>query len=171
MEQFYAAINDVRPSLIRIEADEATYNLHIILRFELEQALMSGDLAVTDLPSAWNDRFQKMFGLKVPQDSVGCLQDVHWSAGLIGYFPTYTLGNLYAAQFMVQARQELPSLEQDITQGKYSLLKNWLTARIHSQGQRYSATALCERITGQPLHHVPLMNYLTEKYREIYRYS
>lgn len=167
-EQFYSAINDVRPSFIRIEADEATYNLHIILRFELEQALMTGDLGVAELPTAWNDRFQKMFGLKVPQDSMGCLQDVHWSAGLMGYFPTYTLGNLYAAQFMEQARKDIPGLEADIASGKYLPLKQWLTERIHSQGQRYSATELCERITKQPLSHGPLMNYLKGKYRGIY---
>ncbi|HQR44377.1 MAG TPA: carboxypeptidase M32, partial [Gemmatales bacterium] len=168
-ERFYAAINDVRPSFIRIEADEATYNLHIILRFELEQALLTGDLNVADLPSAWNERFQKMFNLKVTQDSQGCLQDVHWSAGLVGYFPTYTLGNLYAAQFMQQAQTDLPDLNALISQGNYVPLKNWLVKNIHSHGQRYSAGTLCERITGKPLSHQPLMDYLRGKYSEIYR--
>lgn len=169
LEQFYAAINDVRPSFIRIEADEATYNLHIILRFELEQALLTGDLAARDLPGVWNERFQKMFGLAVPKDAVGCLQDVHWSAGLLGYFPTYTLGNLYAAQFMVKARLDLPQLNEQIAAGQYAPLKNWLTKHIHSQGARYSAGELCERITGKPLTHHALMGYLKGKLGEVYR--
>lgn len=169
LEQFYAAINDVRPSFIRIEADEATYNLHIILRFELEQALLTGDLTAKDLPVAWNERFHKMFGLSVPKDSLGCLQDVHWSAGLLGYFPTYTLGNLYAAQFMQQANKDIPQLDEQISRGQYSSLKNWLTERIHSAGQRYSAHDLCQQITGQPLSHHALMNYLTSKFSPLYR--
>ena len=103
LDAFYFAVNDVRPSFIRVEADEATYNLHILLRFALEEALVEGDLAVADVPGAWNERFERDFGLKPPDDARGCLQDVHWSAGLIGYFPTYTLGNLYAAQFFEAA--------------------------------------------------------------------
>jgi carboxypeptidase Taq len=167
-DHFYAAINDVRPSFIRIEADEATYNLHIILRFELEQALLTGDLKVADLPGAWNERMQKMFNLKVPRDGLGCLQDVHWSAGLVGYFPTYTLGNLYAAQFMVQANVDMPDLASQIASGQYAKLKTWLTTNIHSHGQRYSASELCERITGKALSHQPLMTYLKAKYSELY---
>jgi len=168
LDQFYAAINDVRPSFIRIEADEATYNLHIILRFELEQALLTGDLAAADLPGAWNERFHKMFGLTVPKDSLGCLQDVHWSAGLLGYFPTYTLGNLYAAQFMEQAQKDQPQMSEQIARGEYAPLKDWLTERIHRQGQRYSATELCQRITGKGLSHVPLMTYLHGKFQSLY---
>jgi carboxypeptidase Taq len=168
LDQFYAAINDVRPSFIRIEADEATYNLHIILRFELEQAMLTGDLAATDLPGAWNERFYKMFGLKVSQDNLGCLQDVHWSAGLLGYFPTYTLGNLYAAQFMEQAQKDQPLMNDQITQAQYAPLKNWLTERIHCLGQRYSATELCQQITGKALSHAPLMAYLQKKFGPLY---
>lgn len=168
LEQFYAAINDVRPSFIRIEADEATYNLHIILRFELEQALLTGDLAAVDLPGAWNERFHKMFGLTVPKDSLGCLQDVHWSAGLLGYFPTYTLGNLYAAQFMEQAQKDQPQMSEQIGRGEYAPLKDWLTKQIHRQGQRYSATELCQRITGKLLSHQALMTYLRGKFGPLY---
>ncbi|MFO0814769.1 MAG: carboxypeptidase M32 [Gemmatales bacterium] len=168
-QQFYAAINDVRPSFIRIEADEATYNLHIILRFELEQALLTGDLQVADLPAAWNERFTRMFNLKVPNDSTGCLQDVHWSAGLVGYFPTYTLGNLYAAQFMEQARIAMPTLDQLLSQGQYQPVKQWLVDNIHRHGQRFSASELCQRITGRSLSHEPLMRYLKTKFSELYR--
>ena len=118
-DAFYFAINDVRPSLIRVEADEATYNLHIALRFELELALLSGDLTTADLPGAWNDRFQALFGLKVPDDARGCLQDIHWAFGGIGYFPTYTLGNLYAAQLMDAAKRDLgESLDDDFRRGE-----------------------------------------------------
>lgn len=168
LDQFYAAINDVRPSLIRIEADEATYNLHIILRFELEQAMLTGDLLAKDLPGAWNERFHQMFGLSVPQDNVGCLQDVHWSAGLLGYFPTYTLGNLYAAQFMERVQQDQPRLHEQIAGGEYAPLKTWLTEHIHSKGQRYSATELCQLITGKAISHEPLMRYLKKKFGEMY---
>ncbi|MBL8821434.1 MAG: carboxypeptidase M32 [Planctomycetia bacterium] len=168
LEQFYAAINDVRPSFIRIEADEATYNLHIILRFELEQALLTGDLKVQDLPATWNDRFKTMFGLTVPSDSMGCLQDVHWSAGLIGYFPTYTLGNLYAAQFLVQAEKDMPELYQQIEKNQFRPMKNWLVEKIHRHGQRYSASELCLNITGKPLSHHALINYLRSRFSPLY---
>jgi len=171
LDQFYAAVNDVRPSFIRIEADEATYNLHIILRFELEQALLTSDLAAADLPGAWNERFHKMFGLTVPKDSLGCLQDVHWSAGLLGYFPTYTLGNLYAAQFMEQAQKDQPQMSEQIARGEYAPLKEWLTERIHRQGQRYSAAELCQRITGKGLGHQALMTYLKGKFEPLYGIS
>jgi carboxypeptidase Taq len=167
-EQFHAAINAVRPSFIRIEADEATYNLHIILRFELEQALLSGDLPVADVPNAWNERFTKMFGLEVPSDREGCLQDVHWSAGLVGYFPTYTLGNLYAAQFMDRARQDLGDLDADFARGDFARLRGWLIEKIHRQGQRFTATELCQRVTGRPLSTQPLLRYLRTKFREAY---
>jgi carboxypeptidase Taq len=166
--QFYPAVNDVRPSFIRIEADEVTYNLHIILRFELEQALMTGDLSVDDLPGAWNERFKKMFGWTVPTDTLGCLQDVHWSAGLIGYFPTYTLGNLYAAQFMEQARTDLGNLDADFERGEFHRLREWLSEKIHRQGQRYTATELCRRVTGRPLSSEPLIDYLRRKLIRLY---
>jgi len=167
-EDFYLAINDVRPSFIRVEADEVTYNLHILLRFELELAFMRGDLAVKDIPGAWNENFQKYFGIPVPDDANGCLQDVHWSFGLMGYFPTYTLGNLYAAQFYAQAKAQIRNLEDQFAVGNFSGLKEWLVTNIHSHGKRYHAEDLVKTVTGQPLSHEPAMGYLREKFGELY---
>ena len=121
-----------------MDADEATYNLHILLRFELERALLHGDLACADLPGAWRDRMQAYLGVAPPDDAQGCLQDVHWSGGAIGYFPTYTLGNLYAAQFFAAATSQIPGLEDGIRRGEFAPLREWLLAKIHRQG---SATA------------------------------
>jgi carboxypeptidase Taq len=168
LDDFYFAINDVQPSFIRVEADEATYNLHIILRFELEQALVSGDLKVADVPGAWNEKFQKSLGLTPPTNAKGCLQDIHWSGGGIGYFPTYTLGNLYAAQFMERARRDLGDLDADFRRGEFRRLKGWLNDSIHWHGQRYRAAKLCERVTGRPLSHQPLIDYLRGKYTPLY---
>ncbi|MCE9561231.1 MAG: carboxypeptidase M32 [Planctomycetes bacterium] len=169
LEAFYFAVNDVKPSLIRVEADEATYNLHIALRFELELALLSGDLAVVDLPGAWNERFAALFGLAVPDDARGCLQDIHWSFGGLGYFPTYTLGNLYAAQFMVAVKSDLgaESLTEDMRRGDFGRLKDWLVNNIHRNGQRYRAGELCRRATGNPLSPESFLLYLNEKNSEL----
>ena len=169
-DAFHFAINDVRPSLIRVEADETTYNLHIALRFEVELALLSGDLTVSDLPSFWNERFSALFGMPVPNDSLGCLQDIHWSFGGIGYFPTYTLGNLYAAQFMVAAKQQLgiQGTDEAFRRGDFSPLKDWLTQNIHCHGQRYRAGDLCRKVTGFPLSPKPFLTYLNEKYGLLY---
>jgi carboxypeptidase Taq len=168
LDDFVFAVNDVQPSFIRVEADEATYNMHIILRFELEQALVRGDLKPADVPAAWNEKFRQSFQLAPPSDALGCLQDVHWSMGGIGYFPTYTLGNMYAAQFMEQARQDLGDLDADFRRGEFGRLKGWLNAKIHRQGQRYRARDLCQRVTGKPLSHKPLLNYLRNKYGPLY---
>jgi carboxypeptidase Taq len=162
------AINEVKPSFIRVEADEATYNLHIILRFELEQSLLTGDLKPQDVPTAWNEKFHKLFGITPPDNKWGCLQDIHWSMGGIGYFPTYTLGNLYSAQFMAQAKKDLSGLEDDFRRGEFSRLKTWLNENIHRHGQRYRAKDLCKRITGESLRHAPLVDYLKAKYGELY---
>jgi carboxypeptidase Taq len=167
-DDFYFAINDVRPSFIRVEADEATYNLHILLRFELEQALVSGDLAPAEVPGAWNEKLQKSFGQTPPTDARGCLQDIHWSSGGVGYFPTYTLGNLYAAQFMEQARRDLGDPDADFRRGDFGRLKGWLNEKIHRHGQRYRAGELCRRVTGEPLSHRPLLAYLRGKYAPLY---
>ncbi len=169
-DDFLFAINDVRPSFIRVEADEATYNLHIALRFELELALLSGDLSAADLPGAWNERFHKFFGLTVPDDRRGCLQDIHWSFGGVGYFPTYTLGNLLAAQFMAAARAQIgsESLDAAFRRGEFSPLKNWLVKSIHTHGRQYRAGALCQRVTGSPLSSRPFLSALREKYAELY---
>jgi carboxypeptidase Taq len=168
LDDFLFAINDVRASFIRVEADEATYNLHIVLRFEMEQALLAGDLQPADVPAAWNEKFEKAFGLTPSDDAQGCLQDIHWSFGGLGYFPTYTLGNLYAAQFMAQARKDLPGLDGDFRRGEFRRLKGWLNEKIHSQGQKYRSSELCRRVTGQPLDHRPFLAYLHEKYEPLY---
>jgi carboxypeptidase Taq len=167
-EQWVFAINDVRPSLIRTESDEATYNLHILLRFELEQAMLSGDLTVPDIPAAWNEKMKKYLGLTPPDDSKGCLQDVHWSGGAIGYFPTYTLGNLYAAQFFQQARKDLGDLDGQFARGEFSNLLNWLRQNIHRHGRRYSARELVKKVTGRDLSWEPLMAHLSTKARQLY---
>jgi carboxypeptidase Taq len=167
-DDFLFAINDVQPSYIRVEADEATYNMHIILRFELEQALVSGDLKPADAPAAWNEKFRQFFQLTPPTDALGCLQDIHWSMGGLGYFPTYTLGNLYAAQFMERARQDLGDLDGDFRRGEFGRLRGWLNEKIHRPGQRYRARDLCQRVTGKPLSHQPLLAYLRNKYAPLY---
>ncbi|MCE9608077.1 MAG: carboxypeptidase M32 [Planctomycetia bacterium] len=166
--RFYGAINDVRPSLIRVEADEFTYNLHILIRFELEQALISGDLQVVDLPSAWNEKYRDYLGIQVPSNADGVLQDIHWSAGLFGYFPTYSLGNLYAAQFYEQADKDLGGLDAQFERGDFQHLGKWLKTKIHTHGQRYTAAELAERITGKPLSHEPLLKHLRSKYDLLY---
>ncbi len=169
LDDFYFAINQVQPSFIRVEADEATYNLHIIVRFELEQALLDGQLDVEQLPDAWNAKYRKYLGIEPPDSALGVLQDIHWSAGLIGYFPTYALGNLYAAQFYQQACQDLPSLQQDLAAGEFAGLLAWLRERIHTLGQCYSAPELLARITGRPLSHAPLIEHLKAKLGPLYQ--
>lgn len=170
METFYFAINEVRPSLIRVEADEVTYNLHIVLRFELETEMLTGNLQVADLPGAWNEKMQQYLGLTPPDDTQGCLQDIHWSFGGIGYFPTYTLGNLYAAQLMAAAKAQLGEAEllRDFRNGQFSRLREWLVHHIHRHGQRYRAQELCRRVTGESLRPEPLLIYLREKYESLY---
>lgn len=170
-EAFYFAVNDVKPSLIRVEADEATYNLHIALRFELELGLLTGDVPVADLPGVWNERFKALLGLAVPDDAHGCLQDIHWSFGGVGYFPTYTLGNLYAAQLMAAARRDLGGPEAvaaDFRRGEFGRLKGWLTEKVHRHGQRYRAGELCRLATGEPLGPRPFLDYLHDKYAPLY---
>jgi carboxypeptidase Taq len=167
-DDFLFAICEVKPSLIRVEADEATYNLHVALRFEVERALISGDLAVPDLPAAWGDRFAALLGLTVPNDRDGCLQDIHWSFGGFGYFPTYTLGNLYAAQLMDAAAVALPNLEGDTRRGDFAGLSGWLKANIHVHGRRYRAGELCGRATGKPLDAAAFLAYLRGKLSRFY---
>lgn len=167
-EEFYRAINDVRPSFIRVEADEVTYNLHIMLRFELEKALISGDLKPADLESAWNEKFAEYFGITPDSPANGCLQDVHWSAGLIGYFPTYALGNMYAAHFFNAAENELGTLNTMIAEGEFTPLKDWLNQNIHKRGKLFRADRLLEVVTGETLSHEPLVGLLRTKYSELY---
>jgi carboxypeptidase Taq len=168
LDDFHFAINDVRPSLIRTEADEVTYDLHVMIRFELEQALIGGDLAVADLPGAWNEKYREYLGIEPPQDADGVLQDVHWGACLFGYFPTYTLGNLYASQFMAKAEEDLGDLDAMYRRGEFSPLRDWFRTHVHRQGRRYSATELVERVTGKPLSPDALMNHLRTKFGPLY---
>ena len=168
LDEVYAALNRVQPSLIRVEADEATYNLHIMVRFELERAMMRGDLSPADLPAAWNEKYRAYLGVDVPSDADGCMQDIHWSMGAMGYFPTYTMGNLYAAQFFEQARADAPDLYERFERGDFTALTGWLAEHIHSQGMRYRSDDLCEHVTGKPLSAEPLMRHLNEKLRPVY---
>lgn len=167
-DEFYAAVNTVRPSLIRVDADEVTYNLHILIRFELELALLEGDLVVADLPAAWNEKYQTYLGVVPPTDAAGVLQDVHWSAGLFGYFPTYALGNLYGAQFYAQAQQDISDLDAQLRRGEFSTLLEWLRKKIHIHGRRYAPAQLVQRVTGGPLSHDPLLRGLHDKFAELY---
>lgn len=168
-DDFFTAINDVRPSFIRVEADEVTYNLHIMLRFELEQALIAGDLEPADMPHVWNETFTRYFDITPDDDSEGCLQDIHWSSGLIGYFPTYALGNMYASQFFVAARKDLGDLDAQFASGDFLPLKRWLNEKIHRHGKQHRATDLVKLVTGEPLSHRPLMNHLNSKFSELYK--
>jgi carboxypeptidase Taq len=168
LDDFYGAINNVSPSYIRVEADEATYNLHILLRFELERGLMTGEIAPADVRDAWNERFKKYFGIEVDHDSNGCLQDVHWSSGYIGYFPTYCLGNLFSAQFFAKAKEDLGDLDSQFANGNYSVFLQWLKDNIHIHGSRYRATDLVKKVTGEPLSYKPLIDYMTAKFADIY---
>ncbi|MCA9214803.1 MAG: carboxypeptidase M32 [Planctomycetales bacterium] len=169
LDDWYWAVNDVRPSLIRVEADEATYNLHIIVRFEIEQELIDGSLAACDAPDAWNARYEKYLGITPDSDANGILQDVHWSEGLFGYFPTYSLGNLYSAQLFEKANEELGSLEEQFSAGEFTPLLKWLQDNVHGKGSCYSAKELVERATGTALSHDALMRHLADKLNPLYR--
>lgn len=160
----HAHLTAVAPGFIRVDADEVCYNLHIVLRFELERQLLNGTLAVTDLPAAWNARFERLLGLKVTDDAQGCLQDVHWSHAGIGYFPTYTLGNCYAAQLAEAATRDLGDLDQLAARGAFAPILAWLRERIHAHGCRYEAPELIRRATGQELSSAPLLRHLRRRY-------
>jgi carboxypeptidase Taq len=168
LDEFYRAINKVQPSLIRVEADEATYNLHVILRFELEQQMLSGELALEDLPEAWNARMAEYLGIDVPDDARGVLQDVHWSGGAIGYFPTYSLGNVVSVQLWEQLRTEIPDLDSQFGRGEFGELAAWLRENLHRHGRKYTSREMLERITGDSMDPAPYLRYLREKLGEIY---
>ncbi|HEX7004276.1 MAG TPA: carboxypeptidase M32 [Trueperaceae bacterium] len=167
LEEFYRAVNCVKPSLIRVEADEVTYNLHVIARFELELAMLEGDLATADLPEAWNAKYRELLGIEPPDDLLGCLQDVHWSVGLIGYFPTYTLGNVMSVQIFEAARRSIPDLFDRIEAGDHVPLREWLKVNIHRQGSRYEPDELLERVTGTRLDAAPYLAYLQNKFEDL----
>lgn len=164
----YESANRVEPGFIRVEADEATYNMHVMIRFELERALLTGDLAVADLPGVWNEKYREYLGVEVPDDRRGCLQDIHWSMGALGYFPTYTLGNLYCAQFFEAACEAIPGLVDGFAEGRFEPLLDWLRVNIHRHGRRYTPAQLCERVTGRPLSADPLMRHLESKFRPLH---
>lgn len=168
LDSFYQSINVVQPSLIRVEADEATYNLHIIIRFELERDLIEGQLAVEDLPAAWNDRYRQALGIEPPSDADGVLQDVHWSAGLFGYFSTYSLGNLYASQLFDAAESEIGELGELFKRGDFMPMKEWLNKHVHHHGQKYSSNELARRATGKDLTHDALVTDLRDKLFPLY---
>lgn len=168
LETFYKGINKVAPSLIRVEADEATYNLHIMLRLELEIAIMEGSLAVKDLPEAWNDRIQEYLGLTPPDDAQGVLQDVHWSSGYFGYFSTYALGNLISVQLWERLNAEIPDLPQQIRSGEFSALLAWLRSNVHRHGAKFEPQELVQRVTGSKIDPAPYMRYLQGKFGAIY---
>jgi carboxypeptidase Taq len=167
-EELYLAINSVEPTLIRVDADEVTYNLHIVLRFELEKKLFAGELAVRDLPAAWRAASRELVGLEPANDREGVLQDVHWSDGAFGYFPSYCLGNMIAAQLWARVRAERPQLEEDFTRGEFQWLLGWLRENIHAQARRCSALELVRRVTGEELSPRALVAYLKERYGSIY---
>lgn len=167
-EGMVEAVNRVARSLIRVEADEVTYNLHIILRFEIEWRLIGGEVNVDDLPSLWNQMMEQYVGVTPPNDALGVLQDTHWASGLFGYFPTYTLGNLYAAQLWMRIRQEIPEVEAQLAAGQFQSVLRWLRDRIHRHGRMLTPAQLIEQATGEPLNPAYLVGYLNQKYRALY---
>ena len=159
----------MQPSLIRVEADEVTYNLHILLRFGLERRLVDGEIEVADLPEAWRAESRELLGIAPERDADGVLQDIHWSMFLIGYFPTYSLGNLYSAQFHAAMARDIGDWEEQVRRGKFAPILGWLRERIHRHGRVYSATDICRQVTGEPLNARYFLDYLEGKFGELYR--
>jgi carboxypeptidase Taq len=168
LDQFYKAINKVEPSLIRIEADELTYSLHVIIRYELEKMLINDELKVEDLPAAWNKKYKDYLGVEPSSDDHGVLQDMHWSDGSFGYFPSYALGNLYGAQMVKIMEKDIPNLYTQVSQGNFSDIHNWLKENVHKHGSVYKPAELIKKITGEELKSEYFINYLNKKYSEIY---
>ena len=165
----FEAANRVYPdNLIRVEADELTYHLHIVIRYEIERALIGGDLEIEDVPTVWNDKYEAYLGIRPPTDREGCLQDVHWSSGYLGYFPTYSLGSVLAAQLTEAVEESLGPLDQLVRAGEYDAIRSWMQERIYRHGQQYRTSTLIERATGAPLEAAPFLNYVTEKYEGLY---
>ncbi|OHD63092.1 MAG: hypothetical protein A2176_08290 [Spirochaetes bacterium RBG_13_51_14] len=167
-ERFYRAVNRVHPGFIRVESDELTYNLHIFIRFEIEKDLVAGAIRVADIPPLWNEKYREYLGITPPDDALGCLQDIHWAHGLIGYFPTYTIGNLLSAQLYQKALQEHPSLPAELAEGDFTGLLAWLRDNVHGHGSRYTSAELVRAITGGDVQVGPFMNYVRDKFRDIY---
>jgi carboxypeptidase Taq len=168
VEQFYAAINKVQPSLIRTEADELTYHFHVMIRYEIEKMLIEGSIATKDIPAYWNEHYQKYLGIKVANDKSGCLQDVHWSHGSFGYFATYSLGSLYAAQLYAAICKKNASIEKEIATGNNETVLQWLRKQIHQHGKYYTSEELCLKATGENLNPAHFIRYATKKFKNIY---
>jgi carboxypeptidase Taq len=168
LDKFYKGINKVQPSFIRVEADEATYNLHIMLRLEMEIAMLEGKVAVKDVPELWNSKMKEYLGVTPPNDAKGVLQDIHWSDGSIGYFSTYALGNLISVQLWEKMIQDHPDLVEQIRQGKFETLLGWLRENVHRHGGKFEPQELVQKVTGSKIDPAPYVRYLTEKYSEIY---
>jgi len=169
VETFYRAINKVEPSLIRVEADEVTYNLHIMIRFEIECEMLTGQLAIKDLPAAWNAKYESYLGITPPSDKDGCLQDVHWSMGSIGYFPTYSMGNLLSYQIWSKLKSDLGDVDALMAKGDFAPILEWLQAKVYRQGRKYSPVDLVKNVTGKPMDASDYIEGIVGKYREIYR--
>jgi len=163
LDRFHRAINRAQPSLIRVDADETTYGLHIILRFELEQELLSGSLATKDLPEAWNAGLEELLGIRPPNDRLGCLQDVHWAGGMFGYFPTYQLGNVLSVQIWSRLEADLPDAYELVEQGSFEAIYEWLREELYRYGRKFTPTETIERVAGGPIDPEPYLRYLREK--------
>ena len=168
MDDFYRSVNSVKPSLIRVEADEVTYNLHILIRFELECEMLDGSLAVKDLPSAWNAKYEKYLGITPPDDKDGCMQDVHWSAALMGYFPTYSMGNILSYQIWSELEKSVGDTNALMEKGEFKPILDWLIENMYQYGQRYQPQVLLQKLCGGGLDAQPYLNGMTKKYSEIY---
>jgi carboxypeptidase Taq len=169
LDAFYKALNIVKPSFIRIEADEVTYGMHVILRFELEKALIEGSLNVRDIPEAWNAKMQELLGITPSTNSEGCLQDIHWSMGSFGYFPTYTLGNLYAAHLFTGFEKDHPDWQKVIATGELGFIKSWLNKSVHQYGRQYTSKELLKKATGKAFSADAYVNYITKKYTDLHK--
>lgn len=169
LSAFYKGINRVDPSFIRVHADEATYNLHIMLRLEIEIALFEGTIAVVDLPDVWNDRMQTYFGITPPDDAMGVLQDIHWAMGLVGYFPSYALGNLISVQIWERMEQDIAEAGEMIEKGEFDVMLEWLQNNVHRHGKKYQPQELIQKITGSKIDPQPYIRYLKKKYGQIYQ--
>lgn len=168
VKSFYKAVNKVEPSLIRVNADEATYNLHVMLRLELEIGMIEGKFAIKDMPEIWNEKMNDYLGITPPNDAQGVLQDIHWSSGLMGYFSTYALGNLISAQVWEKVNADLPDLDEQIRAGKFDALRGWLREKIHVFGHKYDPQDLVQKVTGSKINAAAYVRYLTKKYSDIY---
>jgi len=167
-ETFVQAVNQVKPSKIRIEADEVTYSLHVVIRFEIERQLFGGKLQVPELPSIWNEKYDQYLGVRVERDSEGVLQDTHWASGYFGYFPSYALGNIYSGQFLEALERDIPGWRDEIAQGRFGPVKEWMVEHIHRQSRLYDPGELVQRVTGKELDAGPFLSYLESKYRGLF---